>query len=508
MTQPPADPTRDHQEREDQPWTINIPGHAKRSDSPEYVHSRQTMNNMASQVSTLIYGQPPYEDHHGGGLWLKDAQGWFLVRNPVGMEWSSQFCVSPDVRVLTVDLQWVPIGEVRVGDHLAGFDEVTPFSGRRRWRRSVVERNEIISRPCYDLTFEDGTQVRASADHLWLACGPGGGVASWYRTDALVSRPGGTRAVLKSVEPWEEDTSWEAGYLAAAFDGEGHLLHSVKGGGSGHGGGQNLALVFSQRDNELYTEVVRCLKHLGYTFREDHRPDIRQVVISRRNEVLRFLGSIRPRRLLAKFQFEWLGQFEALSRVKITETVFVGDQPVAVVSTSSGTYIAEGLASHNCADPAKVDLIRQNAKRLYAAFPGAAQELGIQQLLDTPITDAAGVAQWTDSICNASVPLPTPAHTGVLPTGGGVHHYPSPITEIAFFKHESFQLWVTDAQGNPAAVAPVGPPGSGDGRIHVLYATPGSDLAGQVGQAEAHSQALILDPSHPLAQQAFAQQTT
>jgi hypothetical protein len=128
-------------------------------------------------------------------------------------------------------------------------------------------------------------------------------------------------------------------------------------------------------------------------------------------------------------------------------------------------------ASQFCADPAKVDLIRQNAKRLYAAFPDAAQELGIQQLLDTPITDAAGVAQWTDSICNASVPLPTPAHTGVLPTGGGVHHYPSPITEIAFFKHVSFQLWVTDAQGNPAAVAPVGPPGSGDGRVHVLYAT-------------------------------------
>jgi hypothetical protein len=253
VTQPivPPDPTQDHQEHEDQPWTISIPGHPQRSDSPEYVHSRQVMTAMAGQVSTLIYGQPPYEDHHGGGLWLKDAQGWFLVRNLVGMEWSSQFC----------------------------------------------------------------------------------------------------------------------------------------------------------------------------------------------------------------------------------------------------------------ADPAKVDLIRQNAKRLYAAFPGAAQELGIQQLLDTPITDAAGVAQWTDSICNASVPLPTPAHTGVLPTGGGVHHYPSPITEIAFFKVDSFQLWVTDAQGNPAAVAPVGPPGSGDGRVHVLFATPGSDLAGQVSQAEAQSQPLILDPSHPLAQQAFAKQT-
>lgn len=254
MTQPPApaDANSDHTEHEDQPWSINIPGHPERSDSPEYVHSRTTMNHMATQVSTLMYGQPPYEDHHGGGLWLKDAQGWFLVRNLAGMEWSSQFC----------------------------------------------------------------------------------------------------------------------------------------------------------------------------------------------------------------------------------------------------------------ADPIKVDILRQNAQRLYAAFPEAAQELGIQQLLDTPITDAAGVAEWTDSICNASVPLPTPAHTGVLPTGGGVHHYPSPITEIQFFKHDTFQLWVTDAEGKPAAVAPVGPPGSGDARVHVLYATPGSSLAKQVTESEAQGKPLILGPSHPLARQAFVRQTT
>jgi hypothetical protein len=253
VTQSPnvANPSQSHTEGENQPWKINIPGHPVRSDSPEYVQSRQTMNTMATGITNLIYGPAPYEDHHGGGLWLKDAAGWFLVRNMAGMEWSSQFC----------------------------------------------------------------------------------------------------------------------------------------------------------------------------------------------------------------------------------------------------------------ADAQKVDLLRQNAKRLYVAFPEAAKELGIQQLLDTPITDAAGIAAWTDSICNASVPLPTPAHTGVLPTGGGVHHYPSPVTEIAFFKHDDFQLWVTDAQGNPAAVAPVGPRGSGDGRVHVLYATPGSDLAGQVAQSAAQNQPLLLDPGHPLAQQAFAHQS-
>jgi hypothetical protein len=41
----------------------------------------------------------------------------------------------------------------------------------------------------------------------------------------------------------------------------------------------------------------------------------------------------------------------------------------------------------------------------------------------------------------------------------------------------------------------------------VLYATPGSDLADKLGQAEAQSQPLILEPSHPLAKQAFVRQT-
>jgi hypothetical protein len=249
-TSGPADPTQPHQEHEDLGWTVNIPGHPKRKDSPEYIKSREAMNQMARQVSDLMYGHAPYQDHHGGGLWLKDEQGWFMVRNLAGVEWSAQFC----------------------------------------------------------------------------------------------------------------------------------------------------------------------------------------------------------------------------------------------------------------ADPAKIDLLRQNAKRIYAAFPQAVQELGIQDLLDTSITDADGVARWTDSICNASVPLPQGAHTGVLPTAGGVHHYPSPVTEIAFFKYGDFQLWVTDQQGNPAAVAPVNFRGSGDGRVHVLWAADGSELHRQTAKAEAQNKPLILGSDHPISQQAFAQQ--
>jgi hypothetical protein len=301
-----------HTESETHTWTIDVGDHPTRTDSPEYVAAKKQMTEMAAGATGLIYGQPPYQDHHGSALWLQDAQGWFLVRNLAGIEWSAQFC----------------------------------------------------------------------------------------------------------------------------------------------------------------------------------------------------------------------------------------------------------------ADPAKVDLLRQNAKRLYDLLaPSVKQQLDPGGLLDTPIQDAAGVAKWTDSIFNAGVPLQPSFHIGVVsgvqssgpgtdadgsdpspdlsgtadpgtdasgaassgtdasgaanapapaadgtPVSppsqepGGVHHYPTPIADIQLFKYDDFQLWVTDAQGNPAAVAPVQPRGSGNASVHVLYATPGSALAKQKQAAEATNSPLILGPDHSLAKQAYQHQ--
>jgi hypothetical protein len=72
------------------------------------------------------------------------------------------------------------------------------------------------------------------------------------------------------------------------------------------------------------------------------------------------------------------------------------------------------------ADPAKVDLLRQNPRRLYAAFPDAVEELGIRELLDAPITDAEGMSRWADSICNASLPLPAAFHHPAGLAGGAL----------------------------------------------------------------------------------------
>ena len=210
------------------------------------------------------------------------------------------------------------------------------------------------------------------------------------------------------------------------------------------------------------------------------------------------------------------------------------------VKDADGWMLLKNLAGMEwsqqfCADPVKVDHLRRIAQRVYKAFPlsipalkaflGArAAHYPIDDILDQTIVTAdvattqANVARWVDSIFNASVPLYAARHTGVLahkaPTAdgaaqkieGGVHHYPTPITDVQLFKHDDFQLWVLDAEGQVAAVTPAHPRGSGRSEVNVAYATPGTELHKYWARHHEKGDHLTLPGDSPLAQQAFAAQ--
>jgi hypothetical protein len=169
-----------------------------------------------------------------------------------------------------------------------------------------------------------------------------------------------------------------------------------------------------------------------------------------------------------------------------------------------------------CADPAKMELARQNAVMHYSGFPRTLPQMeamgykNADQILNTPLTTADLVGVWVDSIFNSCVPLAAPVHVG-SPSDksdfGGYHHYPKPIADIQFFKHDDFKLWVTDpASGLKAAVVPASPRGSGDGRVEVAYAAPGTALQAAHDQAHREGKRLLLAEDSPLAREAFAQQ--
>lgn len=269
-------------------------------------------------------------------------------------------CVSPETRILTADLRWVPAGDLNVGEQLLAFDEYPAdpgyrHQGGRKYRGAVVASTDRGKLPCYDLQFHDGTAVRVSADHRWL-CYAGQKGARWVRTDEL--RAGDIRIshVVKPFIPWETSVSREAGYLAAAFDGEGSLTQSKS------KTRYVFHVSFAQSGNPMLAETEQCLKTLDISYnhytqlrsyqapRVDGTPrlDMHRLTIANRPEMIRFLGSVRPARLLPKFQPGLLGRLNTANRVRLVNKTFVGEREVVKLGTTSGTYFAEGLASHNC----------------------------------------------------------------------------------------------------------------------------------------------------------------
>ena len=315
-----------HTESETHGWSIDVGDHPTRTDSPEYVAAKKKMTEIATGATGLIYGQPPYQDHHGSALWLQDAQGWFLVRNLAGIEWSAQFCADP----AKVDL--LRQNAKRLYNLLAPTIE------------QELDPDGLLDTPIQDAA----------------------GVAKW------------TDSIFNAGVP-----------LQPTFH-----IGVVPGGGAQNSG--------ASQDN-------------GDASDSDASSDL---------------------------------------------------------TGMPDSSTAQAPADNSGAAQAPADGTNSSASQPSAA---AAQA--------------------------AAAPSPS-----AVQEPGGVHHYPTPIADIQLFKYDDFQLWVTDAQGNPAAVTPVAPRGSGIGSVHVQYATPGSQLAQQKRTAENANTPLILPADHPLAQQAFQNQ--
>jgi hypothetical protein len=270
-----------------------------------------------------------------------------------------RYCVDPDTRVLTDGLLWVPAGTLRPGDGLLAFDEYPePGQKTRCWRRSVVTEAAEITRPSSRIVLADGAELTASNEHRWLVdiCGH----PDWRRTDQLrAPHPTSTARKLapsrlhRLLDTWTEPTSYDAGYLAAAFDGEGSIQQTDKG-----NGGHNARLTFAQRENAMAVQVREKLARLGFTWAEarSNSHDVLSLGLTgRRHEFLRFLGQVRPQRLLDKFDVERLGTLEAKALVPVAAIEPLGERSVIALGTTSKTLITEGIASHNSAPEGAFD---------------------------------------------------------------------------------------------------------------------------------------------------------
>lgn len=262
-------------------------------------------------------------------------------------EFQLSYCVVPETRVLTADLRYIPAGDVKVGAELIGFDEFAEKGGHhRKFRKSAVLRAERVTLPCCRVELDDGSTVTCSSDHQWLVI-TAGRRTIWKKTVDLEV----TDRIYKVCPVWDGEKSYEAGYLAGVFDGEGCLAHGPK--------GRMLGLSFAQKENALFDQACDFLDHLGYSYsvygKRQERGVIRVGLAGGRANTFKFLGSIRPARLLEKFDADFAG---AIGRHDFKDKLFVhprvrgvesvGSREVVALQTTTKTYVAEGLASHNC----------------------------------------------------------------------------------------------------------------------------------------------------------------
>ena len=276
---------------------------------------------------------------------------------------TGDYCVAPETRVLRADLRWVRADELRPGEQIVAFDEEVPGGrgNRRKWRKASVLRTGRRELNRKRITTEAGTVV-VSDEHLFLCtqrspsgAKRGSGLQSrsenpqepgrgqrWVRADQLQSGD----EIVFLCRPWEEGRSHAHGYLKGIADGEGYLDNG------------DAKIGLAQNPGAVYDEMGETLSALGFNAMgkaANGRQKVQTWTLMGIAECLRFLGEVRPIRLLRRADSVYEGRMmsgggkktdkHTSVTVQAIEDIGVGE--VVTIETSTRTLITEGLCSHN-----------------------------------------------------------------------------------------------------------------------------------------------------------------
>lgn len=278
-------------------------------------------------------------------------------------------CLHPDHKVLTADLRYVPLRSLAVGDKVVSFDEGCREIGKgsrkapRRYRTGTVQALRFNRGEMFDVTLSSGKVFRVTKDHLWFTKNSGS-LFSWKTTEQLrctkdssIGLKGGGTRIVKLLDEFVQDTSWESGWLAGMYCGEGSLYTRKTTGGSVI----QLGLSQSETHNPATcrrleaahktvcgVDVVNCgTKARGVN---NYR------ITGGARNIAKTLGTIRPPRMLDKFKPEHLGGLG--NKIDhppehIVSVVSVGEDEFLEIAIDEKTMIVEGYGHHNCYEHAE-----------------------------------------------------------------------------------------------------------------------------------------------------------
>ena len=264
-------------------------------------------------------------------------------------------CMDPEHKVLTANFIYKKVKDIQVGDELMAFEENIPGkSVRRRFQKTKVVHNEPVLRFKRKITLSDGKVLVSSTEHPYLVPTGSANGANWGWVKAEDLNVGD---VLTRICPeWEADTSYEAGYIAASLDGEGHL--SV---------GKGVRTGFSQKDNQMldYFNVIKP-EEVNWKHYINKASDVHTVKADGIFNVFYILGRYQPKRIMSKFiDLNTCLHVPKEGRTTIVAIEDIGLGTVQGLATESKTYITEGFPCHNT----NFDWKYMNAKFDYYGLP-------------------------------------------------------------------------------------------------------------------------------------------
>ena len=282
-------------------------------------------------------------------------------------KWSQSmqtYCMAGHHKFLRDDLNWIPCKEINEGDTILGFEEFPEKQTGRCFRPTKVIKKTIDQAELFRVTLKSGKTFDVTAEHKWLVRN--------YKSRNSVQNPFETRTQLvwvetkdlmkskcfaiKYMDTWEEVKTWEAGYLAGIFDGEGSVRRHQK--------WDRLDYSFAQKPGVVHDLACKIINDLGFKYTTRKVIDSSDCdcirIVGNCYEKMRLLGMIKPVRLIKNAQpFERLGRCEVKGQGDFDEVISVtsiGIGTIYKISTDAKTFVLDGYAHHNCEQDVNVSI--------------------------------------------------------------------------------------------------------------------------------------------------------
>jgi hypothetical protein len=314
-----------------------------------YTNRCEAHGHRYSSHLNCFYGEEQYPEK---------VVGLDIEASGLNADFGLMLCVDPDTLILTGDLEWKKAKELSVNDELIGTNEfpVLHKKGEKRqllYTKITGVENHVQQKIKVNTSMGE---TICSEGHSFLVYSPHSGGYVWKMAKDL--KTGDKIRFLSS--PWKTNNSRDAGWMAGFVDGEGCVTcPSDKNRKRG-----NCYFAVTQGVKQGLPKYVDTLfKDLGFSpFRtvrlskkETHQDQVIWRLFGR--ELFRFLGEIRPTRLMDRFrdvvEKGYVGLYRGLSDgdstyATVESIIYLGSGEVITIETDQHTLITDGFVSHNC----------------------------------------------------------------------------------------------------------------------------------------------------------------